>query len=143
MTETTSSPTGTPLPVVPYLLDPDRRDEDPFRSYGISAADQHPTPRDPDTPWACKGHPAPDIFQPRGRADLLAAQEVCEPCTMAGTCLLLGIERKETGVWGGVLLRYGKVVPAWGQGTQATGQRSARPRRTAASTAEARDSRAA
>ncbi|TQL68165.1 transcription factor WhiB [Nocardioides albertanoniae] len=65
----------------------------------------HPTPRTDE--WACVGE-EPDLFHPDDLAQLAQAQEVCAGCPLRGTCLDLGVARREWGVWGGVLLESGK-----------------------------------
>lgn len=83
---------------------------DKLNTKGVTIAYEHPTPRDPALEWRCAGHENPDLFDPADEEALAVATEFCGGCMMRPTCLLLGLARGETGVWGGVLLEDGKVL---------------------------------
>lgn len=79
-----------------------------FATQGITIAMKHPTPRDEHIEWRCAGHPDPEVFQPTDEDTLAEAKRLCSGCPARMMCLSLGLDRKEWGVWGGVLLEGGK-----------------------------------
>lgn len=84
---------------------------------GVTVAYAHPTPIEPDLPWACAGID-PDQFFPEDEATFAAARAVCARCPLSDVCRDLGLARDESGVWGGLLLDNGKVldrVPVMGR----------------------------
>jgi hypothetical protein len=76
---------------------------------GVTVAYRHPTPTEPDLPWACAGID-PDQFFPEDDATLAAARSICAGCPLRDVCRDLGLARGETGVWGGLLLEDGKIL---------------------------------
>lgn len=76
----------------------------------VSAAYDHPTPRDATIRWRCADHEAPELFDPTDDETLTAARDFCGGCETRDLCLDLGVRRSEWGVWGGVLLEGGKPV---------------------------------
>lgn len=72
---------------------------------GSSSAAHLPT-RQVD--WACAGHPALQIFHPWSEQMLAEAQHVCATCPARTICLARGVELRESGVWGGVMLDRGE-----------------------------------
>jgi hypothetical protein len=64
-----------------------------------------PTPK---VNWACAGID-PELFFPADEAGLANAIAVCDGCSFRELCRTIGETRKETGVWGGVLLDEGRV----------------------------------
>jgi hypothetical protein len=84
---------------------------------GVTVAYRHPTPTEPDMPWAC-ADADPDQFFPEDEATLAIARGVCASCPVSDVCRELGLARGESGVWGGLLLDDGKVldrVPVMGR----------------------------
>lgn len=77
----------------------------------VTIANEFPTPRAPQAAWVCVGQD-PDLFHPEDLDGLAQAAAVCAPCPMREACLALGLDRKEWGVWGGVLLENGKRLTA-------------------------------
>lgn len=98
--------------------------EDGLLVQAYTVAHEYPTPREADLGWRCAGHADPEMFHPTTPEALTEAVEFCAPCPMKETCAALGLARRETGVWGGMLLESGKVRPAPG--------RAGRPRKVAA-----------
>lgn len=78
-------------------------------SHGVTVAFQNPTPA--GGRWAC-AESDPELFFPADNATLAAARRVCDGCPMRDTCLALAQARKESGVWGGVLLDRGRPLEA-------------------------------
>lgn len=79
-------------------------------TWGVTVAYGHPTPRLPAVSWGCVGYDDPDVFDPADEAGLAEAQAVCAGCGVRTLCLSLGVDRREWGVWGGVLLENGKPI---------------------------------
>lgn len=71
------------------------------------------------TPWPknlpdgnCKAYSDADVFSsPSTEEELATAKAVCRTCPIQVECLLIGRERKEEGVYGGILLFNGKPSP--------------------------------
>lgn len=103
-----------------------------FATQGITAAMKHPTPRDEHIEWRCAGHPEPEVFQPTDPDTLAEAKAVCSGCPARLVCLNLGLDRKEWGVWGGVLLEGGKRLAE----PRKAGRPKKQPQRDAATTTE-------
>ena len=77
-------------------------------SYGSEfVAGLLPWPRElPD--GDCKGHYNADVFSsPFTHEDLDEAVQVCASCPIAADCFSIGVNRQETGVYGGVYLNRG------------------------------------
>lgn len=70
-----------------------------------SKAYDTPTPK---VNWACAGID-PELFFPADEAGLASALRVCSGCDFLNLCRKIGETRKESGVWGGVLLEEGKI----------------------------------
>lgn len=51
----------------------------------------------------------PNLFDPHSKAELAQATVICGSCPLATECLRVGFQRREWGVWGGVLLEEGQV----------------------------------
>jgi hypothetical protein len=64
-----------------------------------------PTPK---VEWACAGID-PELFFPADENGLANAIAVCGGCSFVNLCRQIGETRKESGVWGGVLLDEGRV----------------------------------
>jgi len=79
-------------------------------TWGVTVAYEYPTPRMPALGWSCDGYENPDAFDPVDQDALAEARAVCADCDARTMCLALGIRRKEWGVWGGVLLDYGRPI---------------------------------
>lgn len=75
----------------------------------LTMSEMYPWPRDL-TP-ACQGHEDPDLWFPFTEGELTRARIVCQSCPIQLLCLEVAVERKDSGVWGGVHLRNGKVAP--------------------------------
>lgn len=60
------------------------------------------------TPWACAGMGS--VFTVRNPRNVQRAVAVCGSCLSRAQCLASGQAAGSDGVWGGVLLRRGKVV---------------------------------
>jgi hypothetical protein len=89
---------------------------------GVTVAYRHPTPRAPESAWACAGAD-PDLFFPEDDATLARARQVCAGCPLRDACRSLAIARGETGVWGGTLLIEGRMldrVPVMGRPRKAS-----------------------
>lgn len=86
-----------------------RRDEDQHAKIlstgAATRAYANPTPK---VEWACAGID-PELFFPADEHGLANAIAVCGGCSFRNLCLSIGQTRKESGVWGGVLLEEGKV----------------------------------
>jgi hypothetical protein len=78
-------------------------------SHGATAAFGHPTPFVPAQEWACAGAD-PDTFFPEDEVTLARALALCEVCPLTAMCRDLALARKESGVWGGILLEAGKTL---------------------------------
>jgi hypothetical protein len=65
----------------------------------------------------CKGQPQraffpmPKYSERYQAARLAPARMFCDRCPVRSDCLAEGVATRSHGVWGGVLLRFGEVVP--------------------------------
>lgn len=75
---------------------------------GATKAYATPTPK---VNWACAGID-PELFFPADDEGLASAIAVCEGCDFRNLCRSIGESRRESGVWGGVLLDEGRVRDA-------------------------------
>lgn len=98
-------------PSVGGLSDPERVIGPGYNTTAYQAIIAHPTPRDHHIDRACEAAD-PNLFDPHDVATLEQAQEICFGCDFRPTCLDLGTKRRETGVWGGVLLDLGTPLAA-------------------------------
>lgn len=57
---------------------------------------------------ACRKAPDPEVFHLIFPEQLKAALDFCRACVRVDPCLTAGRRGRETGVWGGQLLLYGK-----------------------------------
>lgn len=51
----------------------------------------------------------PSLFDPHTESELAEAKAICGTCPLATECLSVAFQRREWGVWGGVLLEEGRV----------------------------------
>lgn len=103
-------------------------EQDSHRAYTIAM--RFPTPRDESIEWRCAGED-PQIFQPQDDETLARAQSICAGCPARFLCLNLGLQRREWGVWGGVLLEEGKRLAkprrtraGWGMGERTVARKA-------------------
>jgi hypothetical protein len=65
-------------------------------------------------PWpkgltpACREHENPELWFPYTAEDRDEAIDVCMGCPILQQCRAIALDRKESGVWGGMLLDRGK-----------------------------------
>lgn len=71
-------------------------------------SDRHRSPLQIDGPTpACSGAD-PGLFWPATFEDAGRAQALCRSCPLMAACYAAGVQGKEWGVWGGVLLERGR-----------------------------------
>lgn len=58
----------------------------------------------------CASAPDPDFFHSTVAAKVRTAQSYCRGCPRRLSCLKEGMSSRQSGVWGGRLLRLGKTV---------------------------------
>lgn len=56
----------------------------------------------------CYDAPDPNLWHPNTQSELDIAQDVCRGCPIGEYCYTVGTARKDSGVYGGVLLVNGK-----------------------------------
>ena len=71
----------------------------------------------PETAWKFDYPGQAEFWQPR----VAQAMQLCADCPIRAACLQAGIDGKESGVWGGVLLEFGRpvdgvrIIRAWAE----------------------------
>jgi hypothetical protein len=86
-----------------------RRDEDQHaKILSTGAATKAYATPTPKVEWACAGID-PELFFPADEDGLANAIAVCGSCSFRNLCRSIGESRRESGVWGGVLLEEGKL----------------------------------